>query len=491
MPGLAQIETGESETGWRILPCLGNAARLEQIRPCRHNGLMTRLSFLGAAGTVTGSKHLLEHDGLRVLIDCGLFQGHKNLRLINREAPPFDPSALDAVLLTHAHIDHSGYLPAVVRDGLRGPVFCTSATLELCKLLLPDSGRLQEEDAAYANRKGYSKHHPALPLYTEADAERAVGRLKPVKFGEAIKLDTDVSASFSPAGHILGAASVRIQAGGRSILFSGDLGRYGDLLMQDPAPAPDADVLVMESTYGDRLHGQDDPGEALAEIISRTCARGGSVVIPAFAVGRAQLMLHVIAQLKARRAIPNVPVFLNSPMAVDTTALYKRFGRGHRLDDEALQAMASVARMVRSEAESRELMRLKVPAVIISASGMATGGRVLHHIRQHGPDARSTIVLVGYQAPGSRGAALQAGQRSLRMFGEDVPIRAEVANLSGLSAHADANDLVRWTRTMTRAPERVYLVHGEDPAQQTLASRLRSELGWAVEIPVRGDSVAL
>jgi len=452
---------------------------------------MTRLSFLGAAGTVTGSKHLLEHDGLRVLIDCGLFQGHKNLRLINREAPPFDPSALDAVLLTHAHIDHSGYLPAVVRDGLRGPVFCTSATLELCKLLLPDSGRLQEEDAAYANRKGYSKHHPALPLYTEADAERAVGRLKPVKFGEAMKLDTDVNASFSHAGHILGAASVRVQAGGRSILFSGDLGRYDDLLMQDPAAAPEADVLVMESTYGNRLHGQDDPGQALAEIISRTSARGGSVVIPAFAVGRAQLLLHVIARLKAAQSIPDVPVFLNSPMAVDTTALYKRFARGHRLDDAELQAMAGVARMVRSEAESRDLMRLRGPSVITSASGMATGGRVLHHIRQHGPDERSTIVLVGYQAPGTRGADLQAGKRSLRMLGEDIPIRAEVASLSGLSAHGDANDLVRWARTMARPPRQVYLVHGETDAAQALATRLRTELGWTVEIPGRGDSVTL
>jgi metallo-beta-lactamase family protein len=452
---------------------------------------MTRLSFLGAAGTVTGSKHLLEHDGLRVLIDCGLFQGHKSLRLINREAPPFDPSALDAVLLTHAHIDHSGYLPAVVRDGLKGPVFCTSATLELCRLLLPDSGRLQEEDAAYANRKGYSKHHPALPLYTEADAERAVGRLKPVKFAEPIKLDTDVSASFSHAGHILGASSVRVQAGGRSILFSGDLGRYDDLLMQDPAPAPQADVLVMESTYGDRLHGQDDPGQALAEIIRRTCARGGSVVIPAFAVGRAQLLLHVIARLKAARNIPDVPVFLNSPMAVDTTALYKRFARGHRLDDQQLQAMASVARMVRSETESRELMRLRGPAVIISASGMATGGRVLHHIRQHGPDERSTLVLVGYQAPGTRGADLQAGKRSLRMFGEDIPIRAEVASLSGLSAHADANDLVRWARTLPSAPKQVYLVHGETDAARALATRLRTELGWTVDIPARGDTVAI
>lgn len=453
--------------------------------------LRTQLSFLGAAGTVTGSKHLIEHDGLRVLVDCGLFQGHKALRLINREAPAFDPSALDAVLLTHAHIDHSGYLPAVVRDGLRGPVFCTSPTLELCKLLLPDSARIQEEDAAYANRKGYSKHHPALPLYTEEDADRALARLKAVRFGEAVRLDTDVNATWSHAGHILGAASVLVQAGSQRILFSGDLGRYDDLLMQAPSPAPEADVLVMECTYGDRLHGADDPSEALAAIIRRTCARGGSVVIPAFAVGRAQLLLHVIASLKARDAIPDVPVFLNSPMAVDTTALYRRFAKGHRLNDAELRAMASVARMVRSEAESRELSSLRGPAVIISASGMATGGRVLHHIRQHGPDERSTIVLVGYQAPGTRGADLQAGRRSLRMFGQDIVIRAEVASLDGLSAHADADDLLRWVRTLPRPPKKVFLVHGEAPAAEAFAQRLQAELGWRAEIPQRGDSLNL
>jgi metallo-beta-lactamase family protein len=448
---------------------------------------MTRLSFLGAAGTVTGSKHLLEHEGLRVLVDCGLFQGHKALRLLNRDAPAFDPATLDAVLLTHAHIDHSGYLPAVVRDGLRGPVFCTSATLELCRLLLPDSARIQEEDAAYANRKGYSKHHPALPLYTEDDARRALERLQAVRFGQTVRLDTDVQAQFSHAGHILGAASVRVQAGSHSILFSGDLGRYDDLLMQPPADAPPADVLVMEGTYGDRLHGEDDPGEALAEIITRTAARGGSVVIPVFAVGRAQLLLHVLARLKARAAIPDLPVFLNSPMAVDTTALYRRFARGHRLDDQQLQAMAGVARMVRSEEDSRELNRLTLPRVILSASGMATGGRVLHHLRQLGPDERNTIVLVGYQAPGTRGADLQDGKRSLRMFGQDIPIRAEVASLSGLSAHADADDLLHWARTLPAPPKRVFVVHAEGSAARTLAERLRQDLGWSVDVPSLGD----
>jgi metallo-beta-lactamase family protein len=458
-------------------------------------GFMTtpRLTFLGAAGTVTGSKYLLESAGRRLLIDCGLFQGMKALRTMNWEQLPIDPASIDAVLLTHAHIDHSGYLPALIRDGFKGPVWCTSATAELCRLLLPDSGRLQEEDAAYANRKGYSKHHPALPLYNEADAERALQHVRSLRFDEPKDLGHGMSATFSHAGHILGASSVRVALGeGQpSVLFSGDLGRYDDLLMRDPNDAPAADFLVMESTYGDRQHGDDDPTDDLAQAISRTVARGGSVIIPAFAVGRAQLLLHVIAQLKARSAIPDVPVFLNSPMAVDTTALYRRFARGHRLDDLQLAAMAGVARMVRSVEESKALNRNRMPSVIVSASGMATGGRVLHHLAALGPDPRSTIILVGYQSPGTRGADLQAGKRTLRMFGGDVDIRAEVVSISGLSAHGDADDLMRWAKSMPGKPRRTFLVHGEPPAQQVLAARLKDTLGWQVDIPQRGTNVEL
>jgi metallo-beta-lactamase family protein len=452
---------------------------------------MTRLTFLGAAGTVTGSKFLVEHRGLRVLVDCGLFQGLKQLRLMNWEAAPIDPRTLDAVLLTHAHLDHSGFLPRLVRDGFRGPVWCTHATLELCRLLLPDSGHLQEEDAAYANRKGFSKHHPALPLYTEEDAERALERFRRVKFGDALDLGEGASARFVHAGHILGAASVRLEVDGTSILFSGDLGRYDDLLMRDPADAPASDVVVMESTYGDRLHTDDDPGDELAAVIRRTVARGGSVVVPAFAVGRAQLLLHVIARLKARRAIPDVPVFLNSPMAVDTTALYRRFPRGHRLDETELHEMSTVATMVHSVEDSKALNRVDYPSVIVSASGMATGGRVLHHLKALGPDPRNTIALVGYQAPGTRGADLLAGKRSLRIHGADHTIRAEVVTIEGLSAHGDADDLVRWARSMPRPPRRAFLVHGEPDARRALAGRLRGELGWKAELPEQGESVEL
>ena len=452
---------------------------------------MDRLTFLGAAGTVTGSRYLLEGGGLRLLIDCGLFQGLKALRLRNWDPAPVDPATLDAVLLTHAHIDHSGYLPALVRQGFRGPVWCTSATLELCRLLLPDSGHLQEEDAEYANRKGFSKHHPALPLYTEDDARRALLSFRTVPFARPLPLGDGAVAEFSHAGHILGAASVRVTVDGRSVLFSGDLGRYDDLLMRDPADAPAADWLGMESTYGDRLHEGPDASQMLAETIRRTVARGGSVVIPAFAVGRAQLLLHVIARLKRSARIPDVPVFLNSPMAVDTTALYRRFARGHRLDEDELRAMGAVAQMVRSVEESKALNRVKYPCVIISASGMATGGRVLHHLEALGPDERNTIVLAGYQAAGTRGADLQAGKRTLRIHGADHPIRAEVVSLSGLSAHADADGLVRWARTMPRRPRRAWLTHGEPPAATALAGRLRGELGWDVEVAEHGRAVRL
>jgi metallo-beta-lactamase family protein len=452
---------------------------------------MARLSFLGAAGTVTGSKYLVEHEGLKLLVDCGLFQGLKQRRMLNWEPLPVDPRGLGAVLLTHAHLDHSGFLPALVRDGFSGPVWCTSPTLELSRLLLPDSGHLQEEDAAYANRKGFSKHHPALPLYTETDAEHALTRFRTARFGQSLDLGGGATAQFTHAGHILGASSVCVSLGGRRILFSGDLGRYDDLLMRDPADAPEVDTLVMESTYGDRLHPDGDPGQELAEVIRRTVGRGGTVLIPAFAVGRAQLLLHVIAQLKRRGTVPDVPVFLNSPMAIDTTALYRRFAKGHRLDDEQLRAMADVATMVRSVDDSKALNRSTYPSVIVSASGMATGGRVLHHLKSMGPDPRNSIVLVGYQAPGTRGADLQAGKRMLRMHGADHPIRAEVATISGLSAHGDADDLVRWARTMPGRPRRVFLTHGEPDSSQALASRLRDTLQWRVGVPEMGESVTL
>jgi metallo-beta-lactamase family protein len=450
-----------------------------------------RLSFLGAAGTVTGSKYLVERNGRRLLVDCGLFQGYKNLRLLNWEPLPFDPRELDAVVLTHAHLDHSGALPLLVRQGFRGPVLATPATIELCKLLLPDSARIQEEDAAYLNRHGMSKHKPALPLYTEDDAERALRRFEALSFDEPADVMRGVSATLHPAGHILGAASAALSIDGTTLLFSGDLGRPDDLLMRPPAPIARADHIVVESTYGDRLHEAHDSEAALGEAIRRTAARGGTVVIPAFAVGRAQLLLYMIHRLKARNAIPDLPVFLNSPMAIDMTAIYQRHRTEHRLSPEECRGMCGVAAMVRTPEESRALNRLHYPAVIVSASGMATGGRVLHHLKALAPDHRNTIVLAGYQAGGTRGARLLAGEGSLRIHGEDVPVRAEVVSLQGLSAHADAGQIVQWLRSAPQAPRSVYLTHGEPAAADALRQRIERELGWNAAVPRLGQVVEL
>jgi metallo-beta-lactamase family protein len=420
-----------------------------------------KLAFLGAAGTVTGSKTLVTHEDKKLLVDCGLFQGYKNLRVMNWEPFPFEPKQLGAVVLTHAHLDHSGALPLLVKRGFQGPVFATPSTIELCRILWPDSGRLQEEDAAYANRHQRSKHAPALPLYTEDDAERALRRLEALPFEQAGDGTGNMKLRLRPAGHILGASSVELTAGDTTVLFSGDLGRPDDLIMRAPTPIARADHVVMESTYGDRLHDTQDVEAALGEVIKRTAARGGIVVVPAFAVGRAQSLLFAIYRLKARAAIPDLPVFLNSPMAIDMTDIYHRHRVEHRLSAEECIGMCQVAKMTRTVEESRALNSLRYPAVIISASGMATGGRVLHHLKALGPDHRNTIVFAGYQAGGTRGARLLAGERNIRIYGEDVAINAEVVSLPGMSAHADAGQLVAWLATAPRPPRSVCINHGE------------------------------
>lgn len=447
-----------------------------------------QLQFLGATGTVTGSKYLVRHGDSRILVDSGLFQGYKNLRLLNWEPMPFDPATLDAVVLTHAHLDHSGALPLLVRNGFRGPVHATPATIALCGLLLPDSGHLQEDDAAFANRHKTSKHVPALPLYTEEDARRALRFLEPLDFDHALDLG-GLKLRLRHAGHILGAASAEFRTARGSLLMSGDIGRPDDLLMREPAPIEHADTLVIESTYGDRLHGSEGHAAALADVITRTAARGGTVIVPAFAVGRAQSLLYQIWRLKRAGSIPDLPVFLDSPMAIDTTDLYVRFRREHRLTPEDCRGMSHVAKLCRTVDESRALNALSYPAIIISASGMATGGRILHHLRNHGRDHRSSIVFAGYQAGGTRGARLVAGEREIRIFGEDVRIQAEVVSLPGMSAHADAGQLIAWMKTLQRPPRQVYLTHGEPTAADALRWRIEHELGWKARVPLMGERV--
>jgi metallo-beta-lactamase family protein len=450
------------------------------------------LQFLGAAGTVTGSKYLLRVGDARIMVDCGLFQGFKPLRLRNWAEPPFKPSAISAVVLTHAHIDHSGYLPLLVRKGFRGRVYCSEATADLCRILLPDSARLAEEDAERANRKGYSRHHPALPLYTERDAQAALGHLVTVPFGHDFQPVDGVRVTLSPAGHILGASTVKVSDGRTIVGFSGDLGRQNDTIMRPPEPMLRADYLVVESTYGNRRHENHDPDAHLADIINRTLKRGGTVVIPAFAVGRTQTLLLAIANLKKRGRIPAAtPVFLNSPMAQDATGIYERHQREHRLDHATCEAMCRAARIVNSVEESRTLNLSREPKIIIAGSGMATGGRVIHHIAAFGPHAENAIVFAGFQAEGTRGAAMLAGAREVKIHGNYVPIRAEVAALGNLSAHADADELMAWLQTFEKPPRCTYVTHGEPSAADALRMRIKDELGWDVHVPEHLETAEL
>ena len=449
------------------------------------------LTFLGATGTVTGSKYLLRAGSHRLLVDCGLFQGLKQLRLKNWQPLPVNPSEIDAVVLTHAHIDHSGYLPLLVRNGFRGPIFCTEGTRELCELLLPDSGRLQEEEAAYANRHGHSRHDPALPLYTEQDAARALERFVPVAFDQETEAFAGVSFRLRPAGHIVGAAMALVQGEGTLVLFSGDLGRPNDPVMKPPVPVAAADYLVLESTYGDRLHSKDDPAATLAALINRTTKRGGAVIVPAFAVGRAQMLLYLLYRLKRDGAIPDIPIFLNSPMAVDATRIFHAHHGEHRLSREECTAMFKQVQYVNTVEESKALNSRRGPMVVISASGMATGGRVLHHIRAFGPDARNMILFAGYQSAGTRGAALVQGADSVKMHGEYIPIRAEVAQLDNLSAHADSEEILDWLANFTAPPATTFLTHGEPSAADALRRRIKDRLGWNCHVPEFAEKAEL
>jgi metallo-beta-lactamase family protein len=448
------------------------------------------LTFLGATDTVTGSRYLIEAEGSRMLVDCGLFQGYKVLRERNWNPFPVAPASIDAVVVTHAHLDHTGYIPALVRDGFRGRIHSTHGTAELSGLVLPDSGRLQEEESSHHQRHSTSRHDPPKPLYTEEDAWAALEHFTPHAFDEDVAVG-GIRVRFVPAGHILGAAQLQVTVGGRRLHFTGDLGRADDPLMRPPRPLEATDILISESTYGDRRHPEEDPTEALGKIVKDVCGRGGVVILPAFAIGRAETLLLHLSRLLRAGAIPEVPVFLNSPMAVDGSEIYARYPEEHRIPPDEFRAMYRLATLVRTVDESKLLNLRGGPAVIISASGMLEGGRVLHHIDAYGSDPANAIVLTGFQAGGTRGARLQRGERTLRIYGRDVPIRAQVHVLEMLSAHADAGQIVEWMSTAPRPPHAIYLTHGEPTASDALRIRIRRELGWTARVPDLAQTVDL
>ncbi|TRD11617.1 MBL fold metallo-hydrolase [Erythrobacter insulae] len=449
------------------------------------------LTFLGGADTVTGSKFVVETSQSRILVDCGLFQGYKKLRARNWHDLPIDPASIDTVVLTHAHLDHSGYLPLLVKSGFAGRVICTNGTRALCGLLLPDSGYLQEADARYANRRGFSKHRPALPLYTKADAHHALKSFSPTPFGERIEIAQGCSIRFRYAGHILGAATVDMVADGRRIVFSGDLGRYGDPLMFDPEPIPQADYLLVESTYGDRLHPDVAPQQVLEDVIERTVNRGGSVIIPSFAIGRAQALLYHISAIRRRGRFTDVPVYLDSPMAISATELFCEHTDDHRLSIAQCRDAWDDVIYTREVEDSKRLDTITSPKIIISASGMVTGGRILHRLKQYAPDHRSTIVMAGYQAGGTRGAALLRGEKMIKIHGDYVPVRAEVVELDMLSAHADQHELLRWLGSFVSQPKECFVVHGEAEASDNFRLKIAEELGWKARVPEHQERVEL
>ena len=458
---------------------------------------MATLTFLGAARTVTGSKYLLEHNGQRVLFDCGLFQGLKDLRLRNWDEFPVPPASLNAVVLTHAHLDHVGYLPRLVAQGYKGRVFCTPGTKDLCQLVLPDAGRIQEEDARQANKHGYSKHDPAMPLFDESDALRALTQLQPVGYQRAIEVVPGISVEFHPAGHLLGSAFAIVRlAGGPNILFGGDLGRYNRPILPDPSGAIAADVVLVESTYGDRDHQPDDSGAELADVIQKTAGRHGKLVIPAFAIGRVEELIYWVRRLEAEHRIPVLPVYVDSPMATHALKYYS--ARVAELDPELRPTSGQVYafattrfQTISSPQQSKELTASRRPAIVISSSGMATGGRVLHHLAAALPDPKNTALFVGYQAAGTRGRQLVDGAREVRIHGRSIAVNASVEKIDSMSAHADRGEILRWLGTLGSAPRRLCLVHGEPGPMDALKGLIQARLSWTPYTPAHGETIEL
>jgi metallo-beta-lactamase family protein len=482
---------------------------------------MTKVTFLGAARTVTGSKHLVESNGTRVLVDAGLFQGLKELRERNWQDLPIKASDIDVIVLTHAHLDHCGYLPRLVAQGFRGRVFCTAGTQDLCRIVLPDAGRLQEEDAAYANRHGFTKHAPALPLYTETDAFRAVSQLQPCGYDRSLPVAPGIDVEFVNAGHLLGSSYVRMRVDGKTILFGGDLGRFGRPVLPDPTMVSEADYLLVESTYGDRVHEHDDDGSKLAEVVSATAERGGKLIIPSFAIGRVEELIYWLRRLEAARRIPVLPVFVDSPMAAAALARYTE--RLHELDPDLQPELADDKaphdaaahepvperqhqtqqerdvcafctdrfRVIATVEESKQLTASQVPSIVISSSGMAEGGRVLHHLKAALPNSRNTVLFVGYQAAGTRGRRLVDGEKTVKIHGDWVPVAARIERVDSMSAHADSTEIMRWLHGFSRPPGETFIVHGEIAAMQALSGTITRELGWKHRLPEHRETVEL
>ena len=453
------------------------------------------LTFLGGTGTVTGSRFLMEHAGRRVLVDCGLYQGERELRRRNWAPFPVSPESIDDVVLTHCHLDHSGYLPALVRDGFAGPIWMTEGTAALTEIVLRDSAYLNERDAEQAREGGWSKHEPPLPLYRVHDAERAITRFRTVAFDARTALHDGVHLTLSRAGHVLGSASALVEIDGTSVLISGDLGRVTHPVLRPRAAPPAARTVVVESTYGDRNHPQPENGPhvVFADAIRRTVERGGSVLVPAFAVDRTELVLHALSAMVRDDQIPHVPVYVDSPMALEALKIYRRDSQRSELRDDVDPELVDLPllRTARTQEESIALNNPAMPCVIISASGMLSGGRVVHHLRHMLPDRRNTVVLTGYQAAGTRGRALLDGARELKMHGRYIPVEAEIVSDDEFSVHADADEVVGWLRQIPEPPQIVYLVHGEPSGSAALADRIRSELGWPVAVPHLTERVRL
>ncbi len=462
---------------------------------------MARLTFYGATETVTGSRFLFEIWGHKFLIDCGMFQGKKEHRLKNWESFPVSPKAIDRVFLTHAHIDHSGYLPRLHRDGFSGPIHCTPATRDLAEILLKDSAHIQMEDARWANKKGFSKHHPALPLYRVKDAERVMTKFQPLYYGEDFYLADQLRVKFKDAGHILGSAFVEFKTRhgneSRKVLFSGDLGRPGVPILRDPVQVFNVDYLILESTYGDRLHEQNSAKEDLARVINQSVERGGVLLIPAFAVGRTQTLLFDIRELEEQGKIPPLPIYVDSPMALNATDVFERNKSDYDLEAKVLELNGKHileprnVTFARKRKQSKAIDEVKSRAILISSSGMITGGRVLHHLVKRLPNPKNTILFIGYQAEGTRGRAILDGQPTVKIHGQQVEVGAKVEMISGYSGHADYNEILAWLMGFNRPPEKTFLVHGEPAAATALAEKIRSVLGWQVVIPKYGESFEL